>query len=126
MRKSVIVAIFALGYVAGGCKRQGSAKLEGRWRGTHAEGVVAEVQDAANAFASQTEVVARGNLVAVSTPFAQGRPAVYAVDEESKTSIVLHTEGSAIKETFVFSDDATSMTWRVSDGRSIYFTKIKE
>lgn len=124
MRKIVL----ALAIVATGCKHPGSAKLEGRWRGTRAEGVTPTVQEAANTFATQTEIVARGNLITISTPAGRGQPATFVVDDENKSTVVVHTDkdGLASKETFAFADDAKTMTWRVGEGRTIVFTKLKE
>jgi len=44
--------VLALAILATSCKHPGSAKLEGRWRGTRAEGVGPAVQEAANTFAT--------------------------------------------------------------------------
>lgn len=120
--------VLALAILATGCKHAGSAKLEGRWRGTRAEGVSPSVQEASNTFATQTEIVARGNVITISIPATRGQPANFVVDDESKSTVVLHTEkdGPASKEIFAFSDDAKTMTWRVGDGRTIVFTKLKE
>jgi hypothetical protein len=124
--------LLALAILAAGCKHQGSPKLEGRWRGTRAEGVSPAVQEAANTFATQTEIVARGNLITISTPGqvpgAKSQQATYVVDDESKTTVVLHTDkdGLANKETFAFADEGKTMTWRLGEGRTIIFTKLKE
>jgi hypothetical protein len=124
--RRIVLAFAILG--AASCKHPGSAKLEGRWRGTRAEGVTPAVQEAANTFASQTEIVARGNLITIATPGGRGPQATYVVDDETKTTLVLHTDkdGVANKETFSFADDAKTMTWRLGDGRTIIFTKLKE
>jgi hypothetical protein len=125
VRKIVLaLAIFA----ATGCKHSGSAKLEGRWRGTRAEGVSPAVQEAANTFATQTEIVARGNLITISTPGSKGPQATYVVDDENKNTLVLHTDKDGVtnKETFSFENEGKTMTWRVGEGRTIIFTKLKE
>lgn len=124
----------ALGFVVAGttsCKHPGSAKLEGHWRGTRAEGVTAAAQEAANTFATQTEIVAHGNLLTISTPQmpgAKGQQATYVVDDENKTTLVLHTDqdGPGNKETFGFGPDGKTMTWRLGDGQSIHFLKLKD
>ncbi len=130
MRRTVLALAFLIVATGGlaGCKHSGSAKLEGRWHGTRAEGIGADVQDAANAFAMQTEITARGNQITISTPFAKGRQATYVVDEENKTTVVVHTDqdGVANKETFSFAEDGTTMIWRVGEGRAISFAKVKE
>lgn len=130
MRKLVRpLATFALTVFAIACsKHPGSAKLEGHWRGTRADGVVSGAQDAANAFATQTEITARGNLITVSTPGSKGQQGTYTVDDENKNTVVVHTDkdGPANKETFSFSDDGKSMVWRLGEGRTITFQKLKD
>jgi hypothetical protein len=128
VRKLVLaVAITALASTAG-CKAQGSARLEGRWRGTRAEGVAAANQDAANAFATQTEIVARGNVLTVSTPQAKNQQSTYVVDDENKTTVVVHTDkdGPTSRETFAVTEEGKTMAWRLGDGRSIVFQKLKD
>jgi hypothetical protein len=127
VRKLVLALVLALP-MATACKHPGSAKLEGRWRGTRAEGVSPAMQEVANAFALQTEIIARGDKITVSTPAAKGQQAVYVVDDENKTTVVLHTDkdGVANKETFAFSDEGKTMTWRLGEGRTIIFQKQKE
>lgn len=119
--------VLAVAILATGCKHSGSAKLEGRWRGTRAEGVAPAAQEAANTFATQTEIVAKGNLISISSPTVKAQQAPYVVDDESKTTVVLHTEKDvATKETFAFDLDGKTMSWRVGDGRTIVFTKQKD
>ncbi len=110
-----------------GCKR-GSSRLEGRWRGVRVEGVAPAMQEKANSFANETEIAARGNVITVSTPTRGEQQSAFVVDEETKASIILHTErdGLANKETFVFGDDGKTMTWRMGDGRSITFVRVKD
>jgi len=121
-----LTSAMAMGTI--GCKHPGSAKLEGRWKGVRAEGVGPAVQDAANAFATQTEITARGNVITVSTPQSKGQQGTYVVDDENKTTVVLHTDkdGPANKETFGFSEDGKTMTWRLGEGRTIVFQKTKD
>jgi hypothetical protein len=128
VRKLVPLIVIAAIASAVGCKRPGSARLEGHWRGTRAGGVVAGAQDGANAFASQTEIIARGTQIAVSFPSSRPQQGTFVVDEENKTTLVLHTEkdGPAARETFVFGEDGRTMTWRLGDGRTITFEKVKE
>ncbi|HEY8040525.1 MAG TPA: hypothetical protein VIF15_12055, partial [Polyangiaceae bacterium] len=64
-RASMLLALVAL---AVACHRGGSARLEGHWRGVRAEGVGAESQSAANAFATGTELEVKGDAITVSTP----------------------------------------------------------
>jgi len=125
-RNALLLALLFVGAAA--CKRSGSAKLEGRWRGTRAEGVPPAVQEAANTFATQTEIVAKGSSITISTPAAKPQSATFTVDDENKTTLVVHTDkdGLANKETFAFADEGKTMTWRLGEGRSIVFTKLKE
>ncbi len=127
MRKIVLaLALLVGGLLAAGCKHPGSAKLEGRWRGTRAEGVGPGAQEAANTFATQTEILARGNLITIATPGTKSQQAVYVVDDENKSTVVLHTDREPNKETFAFTEDGKTMTWRLGEGRSILFQKLKE
>ncbi len=88
----------------------------------------AAVQDAANAFATQTEITAKGNLITVSTPGTKGQQGTFVVDSETPTVVLVHTEkdGASNKETFAFAEDGKTMTWRLGDGRTILFQKLKE
>ncbi len=126
MRKLVLVFAIA---GAIGCKHP-SSKLEGHWKGTRADGVAPGVQDAANAFATQTEIIAHGNMITVSTPGpgGKGQPNPFVIDSETPTVVLVHTDkdGAANKETFAFGDDGKTMTWRLGDGRTILFTKLKD
>jgi hypothetical protein len=126
-RRNVLVLALLLAGAAA-CKHSGSAKLEGRWRGTRAEGVAPAVQEQANTFATQTEIVAKGNAITITTPAAKPQSATFTVDDENKTTLVVHTDkdGPANKETFSFADEGRTMTWRLGEGRTIVFTKLKE
>src|SRR5712675_2403095 len=72
MRMRKLVAAVALVVLASGCKHPGSAKLEGRWRGMKADGVPADQQINGNVFATATEIIAKGDQIAVTTPV--GKP----------------------------------------------------
>jgi len=125
----VLTLVAALAASAAACKRSsaGSAKLEGRWRGTRADGVTApEAQLPATVFATGTEIIARGNQIAVTTPSGKPQQATYFVDSEEKNSVVIHTDkdGPAARETFMFSDDGKTMMWRIDERRSIVFQRI--
>jgi len=123
-----LVLVFAIAGAIG-CKHP-SSKLEGHWKGTRADGVAPAVQDAANAFATQTEIIARGNMITVSTPGpgGKGQPNAFVIDSETPSVVLVHTEkdGAANKETFAFGDDGKTMTWRLGDGRTILFQKLKD
>lgn len=122
----VAVAVAALGLVA--CRHPGSAKLEGRWRGVRAEGVFAtvEAQGQANGFAMTTEIIAKGDQILISTASNKNQQATYTVDAESEREVTIHTDrdGPTGKETFSFSDDGKSMTWKIDPTRGIVFQKI--
>ncbi len=126
MRKVLLAAAILL--VASGCKHPGSQKLEGRWKGTKADGVATEQQINANVFASGTEIIARGDQIAVTTPAAKPLQATYTVDSEDKNSVTIHTDkdGPAQRETFTFTDDGNTMTWKVDpgSGRTLTFTRV--
>jgi hypothetical protein len=112
--------------LASGCKSPGSPKLEGRWKGTKTDGVASEQQINANVFATGTEIIARGNQIAVTTPIGKPVQATYFVDSEDKTSVVIHTDkdGSAVRETFTFADEGNTMTWKIDGTRTMTFTRI--
>jgi hypothetical protein len=126
MRKLVLsMALLVVSLAA--CKPQGSSKLEGRWRGTKAEGTAAEVTIATNAFATSTEIIAKGNQIAVSSPGGQ-QQATYFVDAEDKGTVVIHTDkdGATSKETFTFGDDGKTMIWRMGDGKTLHFQRVNQ
>jgi hypothetical protein len=124
MRTLVAAALLAL--LAGGCKHAGSAKLEGRWRGMKADGVPAEQQVVANVFATGTEIIAKGDQIAVTTPVGKPVQGTYFVDSEDKNSVVIHTDkdGPSAHETFTFTDDGRMMTWKVDAIRTITFQRV--
>lgn len=126
MRSATPALVLLLALAA--CKGGGSAKLEGRWRGVRADGVAPSTQEAANAFAAGTEIVARGDKVTISAPGSKGESSAYVIHEETKTTLVLHTErdGETAKETFAFSEDGKVMTWRLGEGRTVTFQKVKD
>lgn len=118
------IACLAFTFVAG-CKHQGSAKLEGHWRGQKAEGVAESVQLSTNVFAGSAEIFAHNDQIVVQT--AAGRPpaATYTVDKEDATTLVIHTDRDRTTETFVFDPVTGSMTWKVDATRSIVFHKVE-
>ena len=116
----------ALGLGLAACKHASSAKLEGRWRGTKAEGVNADVQVQADAFATGTEIEVKGESIAITTPVAKTKQTgKYRVMKEDKTVVVLYTEadGPTDSQTFTFVDDKT-MKWGVVDGKTITFKRL--
>ena len=124
MRK-LVLALAIAGSI--GCKHPGS-KLEGHWKGTGAEGVGAGAQEAATAFAKQTEITAKGTTITITTPNTKPLTATFVVDSETPSTVVVHTDkdGAANKETFGFTDDAKTMTWRMGEGRTLLFQRQKD
>ena|GEM_PF-965771 len=114
--------------LATACRKAGSPRLEGHWRGATVNGVTADVQQQANAFAAETELDFKGDVVAIKTP--QGKQTgKYRVVHDYKKSVVITTDPDASKddqkddqEMFLFDDEKT-MQWRVLDGKSISFHK---
>ena len=107
------------------CKQAGSPKLEGRWRGQRAEGVAPDLPIQANAFAASTEIIAKGDQIAISTPGGKSQ-STYYVDVEENGSLVIHTEkdGTNARESFTFGDNGRTMSWKVDDRRTIVFAKV--
>ena len=124
MRK-LVLALAIAGSI--GCKHPGS-KLEGHWKGTRAEGVGLASQEAANAFATQTEITAKGTTITITTPGAKPQTATFVVDSENPNTVVVHTDkdGADKKETFGFTDEGKTMTWRMGDGRTLTFQRQKD
>ena len=112
-----------LPFASAACKRAGSARLEGHWKGTRADGVPADVQWRANDFAAQTELDVKGDLITISFP-KDKQSGRYKVLEETKTTLVIVTDkdGPNDKQTFTFVDDKT-MKWTVLEGKTITFAK---
>ena len=123
-RKLVLMLVAWAALVA--CRQAGSPKLEGRWRGQRAEGVPPGTESQANTFALGTEIVAKGDQIAISTPAGRNPQSTYFVDADEKNSVVIHTEkdGASSRETFTFTDDGRTMSWKVDEKRSIVFLKV--
>jgi hypothetical protein len=119
---SVLLAL-ALGAVlaASGCKKSGSPRLEGHWRGSKAEGVTSDVQAAANTFALDTELDVKGEAISVRTPKGK-QSGKFKVVREDKKSVVIITDADGPKDeqTFTFDDERT-MRWKVVEGKTISF-----
>jgi hypothetical protein len=114
-----LVAVFALG----ACGRRGSARLEGHWKGTRADGVAPEAQARANDFATQTELDVHGDTLTVTFP-KDKQSGRYRVVSETKAAVVIVTDkdGDSDKQTFTFVDEKT-LRWTVLDGKTITFAK---
>ena len=123
--RKLVLALAIAGSI--GCKHPGS-KLEGHWKGTRAEGVGPTAQDAADAFAKQTEIVAKGTTITITTPGAKPQTATFVVDSESAGTIVVHTDkdGTANPQTLTFADEGKTMVWRLGEGRTITFQRVKD
>lgn len=124
MRK-LVLALAIAGSI--GCKHP-SSKLEGHWRGTRAEGVAPGAQEAGNAFATKTEITAKGTTITISTPGAKPQAATLVIDSESATTVVAHTDkdGASNTQTFSFSDEGKTMVWRMGEGRTMVFQRQKD
>jgi hypothetical protein len=105
------------------CKHSGSPRLEGRWKGTRADGVPSEAQAAANAFATQTQIDVHGDQITVTTP-KDHQTGKYKVVREDKAAVVIVTDKDAPDDaqTFTFVDDRT-MKWTVLEGKTITFAR---
>jgi hypothetical protein len=114
----------AIGLVllAAGCKHAGE-RLEGHWHGVRAEGVGADQQVAANAFAVGTELEFKAGTLHVKTPKDE-QTGKYKVTAEDKQSVTVTTDrdGLTDAQTFYFPDDHT-MRWQVLEGKALTFQK---
>jgi hypothetical protein len=108
----------------GACGHSGSARLEGRWKGKSAEGVLPEAQAAANAFALETEIDFRGDEISVVTGHDK-QSGTYKVVHEDKglVTIVTDKDGPNDAQTFSLVDDKT-LKWNVLDGKTITFARL--
>lgn len=125
MRKLVHAAVVTvLAVAAFACKRPGSQKLEGHWKGFKAEGVDPSAQISASAFANSTEIIAQGNQVQIQTQAGRTPPAIYVVDKEDATTLVIHTDKDPTAETFTFDEKGQIMVWRIDAQRTISFKRV--
>ncbi len=112
-----LIGVFGLA----SCKH--ASRLEGRWRGDHAEGVAPELQKAADDFAKRMEVVFQGErlTVVIGTSSQSG---AFHVDNEDSTSIILHTDRDGVndKQQFTITGEKT-IRWSVLEGKAIAFVK---
>jgi hypothetical protein len=119
--RALLIASSLAGLAA--CGHKGSPRLEGHWRGLHAEGVSPDAQPMADTFASGTELDIRGEALVVTTP-AGKQAGKFKVKSEDKTSITIWTDGDGPNDpqTFVFVDERT-MKWNVLEGKTITFRR---
>ena len=82
------------------CGREGSAKLDGRWKGVRVEGVPADRQGRATAFAMATQLLAHDNRISIAVPGAADE-STYVVEKETDTQVIVRSavDGGA-RETF--------------------------
>jgi hypothetical protein len=122
--RPILAAAFAFALALGplGCKHAGE-RLEGHWHGLKADGVSADQQNAANAFAVGTEMEFKAGTLHVRTPKDE-QTGKYKVTKEDKQSVTVTTDkdGPADPQVFVFPDDHT-MRWQVVDGKTLSFQK---
>jgi hypothetical protein len=126
LASSLLAASAAVGaFAVSGCGRSGAARLEGKWKGKSAEGVPADAQAAANAFATDTEIDVKGDEITVITAHDK-QTGTYKVVKEDKgqVTIVTDKDGPNDAQTFVFVDDKT-LRWSILEGRTITFTRAK-
>ena len=124
MRRALVSALLAVAAVVA-CGHPGSARLEGHWRGSRADGVAPESQAAANAFATQTEIDVKGDTITVVTPHDR-QSGTYRVLREDKTGVTIVTDkdGPSDAQVFTFDGDK-AMRWSVLEGKTITFAREK-
>lgn len=126
MRRAAILC-FALSAAMVGCQKTASERIVGKWHGVKAEGVLPEVQQAANEAAQGMELEFKKDTITLRP--AKDKDAMaskYVVLREDKRSVVLVTEqdGAASEQTLTLDDDAT-MRWQVLQGKTITFNRDK-
>lgn len=124
-RGPVPYVLFLACLASAGCQKTASERIVGKWRGTKAEGVVTEVQQAANEAASAMELEFKKDTVVIKS--AQDKDpmtAHYFVLREDKRSVVLVTDqdGPRDEQTLTLDDDKT-MRWQVLPGKTITFSR---
>jgi hypothetical protein len=126
-RRTLVLSL-AIGALALACGQRGSARLEGHWKGTRADGVTPEAQARANDFATQTELDVKGDTLTVTFPKDKSKDTQsgrYRVLSETKTAVVIATDkdGDGDKQTFTFADNDKTVRWTVAGGATITFAK---
>ena len=97
--------------------------MAGHWRGVRAEGVTAETQDAANAFAGKMQIDVNGDVITLITATDKQTGHYKVVSEDkSKTIVVTDRDAPTDQQTFTFAD-AKTMKWTVVSGKAIVFVK---
>lgn len=104
-----VLAFVALGLACGACHNDRSTRLEGRWRGLYAEGVAADAQGRANAFARSVEIVAHGREVTLTYPgtTVSGHVRLVHVDKH-EIGLVADKDGLGEVDRFTFQGERTA------------------
>lgn len=120
MKRAALLTILVL---LAACHKAGSPRLEGKWRGSKAEGILPSAQDTANQFALDTELDFEGDNVTVKTSTSK-QSSKYKVVREDKRSIIIQTDADGPNEpqTFTF-DSEKSMRWQIMPGKTLSFLK---
>lgn len=122
MRRALVLCAFAIAPMAlAGCKH--ASRLEGRWRGDHAEGVAPELQKAADDFAKKMEIIFQGERLTVVVG-REKQSGTFQVDNDDSTSVILHTDrdGPQDRQQFTLTGEKM-MRWSVLEGKAIVFVK---
>ena len=119
----LIAAFLCLVACVSGCHKAGSPRLEGKWRGGKAEGVLPASQAAATQFALDTELDFEADNITVRTTNSK-QSAKYKVVREDKRSIIIETDrdGPNDPQTFTF-DDERNMRWQILPGKTVSFVR---
>jgi hypothetical protein len=124
--RALIFALFTFG--AFGCQKTASERVIGKWHGVKADGVIADVQPAANEAANGMQLEFKKDVVVIR-PAKDKDPltARYIVLREDRRSVVVVTEhdGARDEQTLTLDDDDT-MRWQVLQGKTITFEREKE
>ena len=119
-----LTSILALAVTAG-CGSKGSPRLEGHWVGTAADGVPAEAQADATAFAGKMDLVFSGDQVIV-THQGKKTTSAFKVAKNEDDQIVITTDPKGLEhETFTILG-GDKIRWSVVPGRTITFQKKKK
>jgi hypothetical protein len=124
LARASLVAALAVGVLgSSACGGGGSSRLQGKWHGLRAEGVMPTALAAANAFAAGMLLEVKGDAITVTTP-KDRQSGHYHVVKEDKVSVVITTDkdGPAEPQTFTFVDDKT-LRWALDGGQTILFGK---
>jgi hypothetical protein len=119
MRSRAALAAFLLCSLSA-CHK-GSAKLQGHWKGTRADGVPSDVQAQADQYGSQLDIEFKGDVMTVTSPNGTAT-SKYKVTKEDKGSVTIITDADGTEESLAFESD-TTMKWTALPGKTITLTK---